>query len=105
MARGSNSLSFISPNLKTKTIEGLLKTNVFDKLSDAGKGAPEVIILDPAGKENTIPIKIKKEPNGVYVCDYTPIVQGVHSVNVFFANQPVPRSPFAVGIANGNQKW
>jgi filamin len=69
---------------------------------DAGKGVPEVIILDPAGRENTIPVKLRKEPNGVYICDYTPIVQGVHSVNVFFANQPVPLSPFAVGIANGN---
>jgi len=70
--------------------------------SDAGKGTPEVIILDPAGRENTTPVKLRKEPNGVFVCDYTPVVQGVHSVNVFYANQPVPRSPFAVGIANGN---
>uniref|UniRef100_A0A2S2QCD4 Filamin-A n=1 Tax=Sipha flava TaxID=143950 RepID=A0A2S2QCD4_9HEMI len=69
---------------------------------DAGKGVPEVIILDPAGRENTIPVKLRKEPNGVYICDYTPIVQGVHSVNVFFANQPVPLSPFAVGIANAS---
>ncbi|XP_060856189.1 filamin-A isoform X2 [Metopolophium dirhodum] len=69
---------------------------------DAGKGVPEVIILDPAGRENTIPVKLKKEPNGVYICDYTPVVQGVHSVNVFFANQPVPLSPFAVGISNAS---
>jgi filamin len=69
---------------------------------DAGKGVPEVIILDPAGRENTIPVKLKKEPNGVYICDYTPVVQGVHSVNVFFANQPVALSPFAVGISNAS---
>lgn len=71
-------------------------------VSDAGKGTPEVIILDPAGRENTVPAKLRKEPNGAFVCDYTPAVQGVHSVNVFFAGQPVPRSPFAVGVANGN---
>lgn len=71
--------------------------------SDAGKGTPEVIILDPSGRENTIPIKIKKEPNGVFICDYTPAVQGVHSVNVFFANQPIIHSPFAVGVSNGNK--
>ncbi|VVC42331.1 Hypothetical protein CINCED_3A018391 [Cinara cedri] len=69
---------------------------------DAGKGSPEVIILDPAGRENTIPVKLRKEPNGVFVCDYTPAVQGVHSVNVFFANQPVPQSPYAVGITNAS---
>jgi len=61
-----------------------------------------VIILDPAGRENTIPVKLKKEPNGVFVCEYTPAVQGVHSVKVFYANQPVPLSPFAVGVTNGN---
>lgn len=61
-----------------------------------------MIILDPSGRENTIPIKIRKEPNGVFVCDYTPAVQGVHSVNVFFANQPIAHSPFAVGVSNGN---
>lgn len=81
----------------------LLITKIYIRgFKDAGKGNPEVIILDPAGRENTIPIKLKKEPNGVYTCEYTPIVQGVHSVNVFFANQPIPHSPFAVGIANGN---
>lgn len=70
---------------------------------DAGKGNPEVFILDPAGRENTIPVKIKKEPNGVYRCDYSPVVQGVHSINVFFANQSIPHSPFAVNTSNGNE--
>ena len=28
-------------------------------IKDAGKGVPEVIILDPAGNRNTIPVKLR----------------------------------------------
>ncbi|XP_050427022.1 filamin-A isoform X1 [Adelges cooleyi] len=63
---------------------------------DAGKGIPEVLILDPTGRENTVQAKLKKEAEGVYRCDYMAVAQGMHSVNVFFSKQPVPHSPFAV---------
>jgi hypothetical protein len=33
-------------------------------------------------------------------CDYMPQQLGVHSVNVFFAGNPIPNSPFGVKVSN-----
>ncbi|XP_025198820.1 filamin-A isoform X2 [Melanaphis sacchari] len=97
-----NKVNVFGPGIQPEGVFTSRPTYFEIHTKDAGKGVPEVIILDPAGRENTIPVKLKKEPNGVYICDYTPVVQGVHSVNVFFANQPVPLSPFAVGVSNAS---
>ncbi|XP_050531190.1 filamin-A isoform X2 [Daktulosphaira vitifoliae] len=67
-----------------------------------GKGVPEVIILDPAGRENTVHAKITKQADGVYKCDYTAIAQGVHSINIFYDKQPIPHSPFTVLTSNAS---
>ncbi|CAH1731357.1 unnamed protein product [Aphis gossypii] len=97
-----NKVNVFGPGIQPEGVFTSRPTYFEIHTKDAGKGVPEVIILDPAGRENTIPVKLKKEPNGVYICDYTPVVQGVHSVNVFFANQPIPLSPFAVGVSNAS---
>lgn len=67
---------------------------------DAGRGTPEVIILDPKGNKDSVPLKIlpTDEPD-VYKCEYVATVLGLHSVNVFFAGNPIPHSPFGVKVS------
>ena len=65
----------------------------------AGRGKPEVIVLDPHGLKDAIPVKMTPTGSeGVYHCEYMPSVLGVHSVNVFFAGNPIPDSPFGVRV-------
>ena len=73
----------------------------------AGKGSPEVIILDPKGKKDSVPIRITPhselekcddEPEN-YRCDYVATMSGLHSVNVFFAGNPIPGNPFGVRVS------
>ncbi|KAG7166764.1 Filamin-A-like 2, partial [Homarus americanus] len=66
---------------------------------DAGKGTPEVIILDPAGHKNTVPVKTRQISEGVYRCEYVASGIGLHSINIFFAEQPIPGSPYGVKVS------
>ncbi|XP_023712514.1 filamin-A isoform X3 [Cryptotermes secundus] len=66
---------------------------------DAGRGVPEVIILDPSGHKNTVPVKVRPISQDVWRCEYVSPVVGLHSVNVFFAGQPIPNSPYGVRVA------
>ncbi len=71
--------------------------DIFTK--DAGRGTPEVIVLDPAGQKNTVTAKLRQISPDVWRCEYAAVSVGVHSVNVFFAGQPIPKSPFGVRVA------
>ena len=71
--------------------------DIFTK--DAGKGVPEVIVLDPAGQRNTVPVKLRQISPEVWRCEYVASNIGVHSINVFFAGQPIPKSPYGVRIS------
>ncbi len=67
----------------------------------AGKGTPEVIVLDPKGKKDSVPIQItasETEPD-TYRCEYVATLLGLHSVNVFFAGNPIPDSPYGVRVS------
>ena len=68
---------------------------------DAGKGTPEVVVLDPKGRKDSVPVRIteKEDDPDVYRCEYVPTNLGLHSVNVFFAGNPIPRSPFGVKVS------
>lgn len=68
-------------------------------MTDAGKGVPEVVILDPSGAKNTVPVKLRQLSQDVWRCEYASSVVGVHSVNVFFAGQSIPKNPFGVSVA------
>ncbi|KAF8782497.1 filamin-A-like isoform X2 [Argiope bruennichi] len=70
--------------------------DIFTK--DAGRGQVEVIILDPKGNRNTVPCRIRKTEDNVYRCEYVAQTTGMHSVNVFFAGQQIPKSPFGVKV-------
>lgn len=66
---------------------------------DAGKGSPEVIILDPQGHKTSVAAKVRQIENNLWRCDYTPGAVGLHSVNVFYAGKAIPNSPFGVRVA------
>lgn len=66
-------------------------------------GVVDVGILDPKGhKDQVKPIVLKKSEILWYV-EYTAQIEGLHSINVFFAGKPVPKSPFGVGVAKGKE--
>jgi filamin len=71
--------------------------DIFTK--DAGRGAPEVVVLDPAGQKNTIAVKLRQISPDVWRCEYMAPTTGVHSINVFFAGHPIPKSPFGVRVS------
>ncbi|XP_034239661.1 filamin-A isoform X3 [Thrips palmi] len=66
---------------------------------DAGRGVPEVIVVDPAGHKNSVPVNVRQISPDLWRCEYVAPNVGLHSVNVFFAGQPIPNSPFGVRIS------
>lgn len=68
-------------------------------MSDAGLGQIEVVILDPQGKPNTVPLRLRQLTEHIYRCEYVAQANGMHSVNVFFAGKPIPGSPYGVKVA------
>jgi hypothetical protein len=79
------------------------KKNIINdlKIVDTGRGVPEVIILDPAGLKTTVPVKLRQISPDLWRCEYVSPELGLHSVNVFFAGQPIPDSPFGVRVSAG----
>nr|XP_053627229.1 filamin-A-like isoform X9 [Cherax quadricarinatus] len=71
--------------------------DIFTK--DAGRGTPEVIVLDPAGHKNTVPVKTRQISDDVYRCEYVASGIGLHSINIFFAGQSITGSPFGVKVS------
>ncbi|XP_066588237.1 filamin-A isoform X2 [Prorops nasuta] len=71
--------------------------DIFTK--DAGRGVPEVIILDPQGSKTTVPVKLRQTSPDVWRCEYASPVVGLHSVNVFFAGKLIPNNPVGVNIS------
>ncbi|XP_050314750.1 filamin-A isoform X2 [Anthonomus grandis grandis] len=76
------------------------KATYFDiSTKNAGKGVPEVVILDPLGNKNSVPVKVRQTSPDLWRCDYVSTILGLHSVNIFFAGQPIPNSPFGVRVS------
>lgn len=78
---------------------------LFVLFAEAGKGNVDVVILDPHGRKDTIRPSINlapgKEKEGIYLVEYVALETGLHSVNVYFAGQQIPKSPFGVGVGAG----
>lgn len=73
------------------------KPTYFDiNTKNAGKGVPEVIILDPLGHKTSVAAKVRQIEENIWRCDYTPTTIGLHSINIFYAGKPMPNSPFGV---------
>ncbi|XP_012277113.1 filamin-A isoform X2 [Orussus abietinus] len=71
--------------------------DIFTK--DAGRGVPEVIILDPQNSKTTVPVKLRPTSQDIWRCEYVSPVTGLHSVNIFFAGKLIPDSPVGVNVA------
>ncbi|XP_051163533.1 filamin-A isoform X2 [Leptopilina boulardi] len=69
--------------------------DVFTK--DAGRGVPEVVVLDPL--KNMIPVKLRQTSPDIWRCEYVSPVLGLHSVNIFFAGKLIPDSPMGVNFS------
>uniref|UniRef100_V5GPF5 Filamin-A n=1 Tax=Anoplophora glabripennis TaxID=217634 RepID=V5GPF5_ANOGL len=76
------------------------KPTYFDiSTKNAGPGGVEVIILDPSGNKNSVPVKIRQTNPDLWRCEYLSPIVGLHSVNIFFAGQPIPNSPYGVRVS------
>jgi filamin len=58
-----------------------------------------VVILDPSEAHKQIPVSITPQGTGRFRVNYVAKEPGLHSVNVFFAGQPIPNSPFGVKVS------
>lgn len=70
-------------------------------LSGAGVGEVEVVIMDPAGKKNTVTCNIEDKGNSSYRCTYKPTLEGQHIIYVTFAGGQISKSPFTVNVGEG----
>ncbi|XP_043802398.1 filamin-A isoform X1 [Apis laboriosa] len=66
----------------------------------AGRGVPEVIILNAQEPETIVPVRLRQPLPEVWACEYTAPKKGSYSVNVFFAGKPIPGSPFNVKVGS-----
>ncbi|KAM9407178.1 filamin-C-like isoform 15-T15 [Salvelinus alpinus] len=70
----------------------------------AGSGELKVTIKGPKGLEE--PVKVRDAGEGVYECDYYPIMTGKYTITITWGGQTIPRSPFEVVVSEdvGPQK-
>uniref|UniRef100_A0A668AS08 Filamin A n=1 Tax=Myripristis murdjan TaxID=586833 RepID=A0A668AS08_9TELE len=75
------------------------KSTYFDVYTaGAGVGEVEVVIMDPAGKKNTVECTIEDKGNSSYRCTYKPTQEGQHTIYVTFAGGQISKSPFTVNV-------
>ena len=70
-------------------------------VSEAGVGVVDVGVLDPQGHKDTVKPVVHHKSEELWYVEYTAKVEGLHSVNVFFAGRPIPGSPYGVAVAPG----
>lgn len=59
------------------------------------------MIIDPAGKNNTVACSIEDKGNSSYRCTYKPTQEGQHTIYVTFAGGQISKSPFTVTVGEG----
>ncbi|XP_077196543.1 filamin-C isoform X2 [Paroedura picta] len=62
----------------------------------AGTGELKVTVKGPKGTEE--PVKVRDAGDGVYECDYYPVVPGKYVVSITWGGYAIPRSPFEVQV-------
>ncbi|KAL4624954.1 filamin-C isoform X1 [Arapaima gigas] len=63
----------------------------------AGTGELRVLVRGPRGGEE--PIKIREVGDGVFECDYYPVVPGKYTIIITWGGHAIPRSPFEVLVS------
>jgi len=61
----------------------------------------DVGVVDPMGRKDLIKPMVARKTDDNWYVEYTPLVEGMHSVNVFFAGKPIPQSPYPVYVSHG----
>ncbi|XP_076363644.1 filamin-A-like isoform X2 [Tachypleus tridentatus] len=64
----------------------------------AGKGDVKVSIENPKGQLELAEVKFNIDGSETYTVKYTPKMEGMHKVNVLFAGEEVPNSPYIVNV-------
>ncbi|XP_022101220.1 filamin-C-like isoform X6 [Acanthaster planci] len=65
----------------------------------AGAGAPTVTVIDPNGDTTTSSVKVTEKSINVFYCEYLPTVVGSYTIEIKFAGQHIPKSPYKVKIS------
>uniref|UniRef100_A0A3B3T694 Filamin C n=1 Tax=Paramormyrops kingsleyae TaxID=1676925 RepID=A0A3B3T694_9TELE len=70
----------------------------------AGTGDIRVLVRGPRGAEE--PVKVQEVGDGVFECEYYPVMPGKYTVTITWGGHTIPRSPFEVLISEeaGQQK-
>ncbi|XP_035851780.1 filamin-C-like isoform X7 [Sander lucioperca] len=70
----------------------------------AGSGELKVTVKGPKGLEE--PVKVIEMENGIFECNYYPIMMGKYMVTISWGGHSIPRSPFEVQVSEeaGPQK-
>ncbi|KAE8281128.1 Filamin-C [Larimichthys crocea] len=70
----------------------------------AGSGELKVTVKGPKGLEE--PVKVIEMENGIYECNYYPIMMGKYIVTITWGGHSIPRSPFEIQVSEeaGPQK-
>lgn len=55
-----------------------------------------MVVVDPLGDKNSVRPAVLKVLDDEWHVEYVPAIEGLHSVNVFFAGSPIPVSPVSV---------
>lgn len=63
-----------------------------------------MVIMDPAGKKNTVTCSIEDKGNSSYRCTYKPTQEGQHTIYVTFAGGQISKSPFTVSVGEGEYR-
>jgi len=61
----------------------------------------DVGVVDPMGRKDMIKPMIARKADDNWYVEYTPLMEGLHSVNIFFAGKPIPNSPYPVNVSHG----
>ncbi|TNN09515.1 Filamin-A isoform 1 [Schistosoma japonicum] len=64
---------------------------------DAGLGDLELSVMDTDGQP--LQLEVVDVGDGTYICHYTPMIVGRHTVRVKYGGQEIPESPFLVPVA------
>uniref|UniRef100_A0A3Q2DWL4 Filamin C, gamma b (actin binding protein 280) n=1 Tax=Cyprinodon variegatus TaxID=28743 RepID=A0A3Q2DWL4_CYPVA len=69
-----------------------------------GSGELKVTVKGPKGREE--PVKVLEMENGIYECNYYPIMTGKYIIIITWGGHSIPRSPFEVHVSEeaGPQK-
>jgi len=85
-----------------ESLAGLVQLYTIVICSDAGGvGVVDVAVIDPMGRKDAIKPMIARKTDDNWYVEYTPLVEGMHSVNIFFAGKPIPTSPYPVAVSHG----